>query len=107
MALALAADLVVPPLGVLAICCIVFTIVSTIWHVAFDRNMPVVFSVVDGGLYFFVLVMAWKYCGKELIGLRECADAPRHLVAVARILSSYARGKKSAWVRAERGKESP
>jgi hypothetical protein len=50
----------------------------------------------------FTLATAWHFCGRTLIGRQELLQLPRHMIRVLATLGAFARGRRSAWVRADR-----
>ena len=100
--LALAADLVVPPLGVLAVANATVLLMSLAWTAAVGAWAPLAFAILASALFASSLVAAWCVCGRDLIGLEEVKQLPRHIMIVMGSALNLARGKKVPWVRADR-----
>jgi hypothetical protein len=64
--------------------------------------VPAALSGTALSLFVGTLAAAWFYCGRDLIGRAELADAPRHAYRVAQAAFAFMRGARSSWVRAER-----
>ena len=99
---AMALDLMVPPLVLLAfgsasllIASLGLWLVSGLWS-------ALLLSLGINLVLFVTLFEAWMLRGRELIGVSELADVPRHVANVLRIGLSFARGRRSEWVRADR-----
>jgi len=104
--LTLAADLAVPPLGVLAAANITLLLMSLTWMFAVGAYAPLAFATVASALFASSLVAAWCVCGRDLIGLEEVKKLPRHIIMVMIMVMgsalNLARGHKVPWVRADR-----
>jgi cellulose synthase/poly-beta-1,6-N-acetylglucosamine synthase-like glycosyltransferase len=100
--LALAADLAVPPLGVLAVANIALLLMSLAWMAAVGAYAPLAFATLASALFASSLVAAWCVCGRDLIGLEEVKQSPRHIIKVMGSALNSARGHKVPWVRADR-----
>jgi cellulose synthase/poly-beta-1,6-N-acetylglucosamine synthase-like glycosyltransferase len=101
--LALAADIAVPPLGLLAIANMALLLVSFAWIAAVGARAPLVLAILASALFASSLVAAWCVCGRDLIGLKEVKLLPRHIITVMGSALNAARGHKVPWVRADRG----
>jgi cellulose synthase/poly-beta-1,6-N-acetylglucosamine synthase-like glycosyltransferase len=100
--LALAADLAVPPLGVLAVANVVLIAMSLTWMAATGAGAPLALAAVGSALFAFSLVAAWRVCGRDLIGLKEVKQLPRHIIMVMGSVLNLARGRRAPWTRADR-----
>jgi cellulose synthase/poly-beta-1,6-N-acetylglucosamine synthase-like glycosyltransferase len=100
--LALAADLAVPPLGVLAVANIALLLMSLAWVAAVGAWAPLALAILASALYASSLVAAWYVCGRDLIGLEELKQLPRHIIMVMGSALNLARGHKVPWVRTDR-----
>jgi cellulose synthase/poly-beta-1,6-N-acetylglucosamine synthase-like glycosyltransferase len=100
--LALAADLAVPPLGVLAVANLVLLLMSLAWLAAVGAWAPLAVAAVASALFASPLLAAWYVCGRDLIGLEEVQRLPRHIVMVMGSVLNLARGHKVPWVRSDR-----
>jgi cellulose synthase/poly-beta-1,6-N-acetylglucosamine synthase-like glycosyltransferase len=100
--LALAADLAVPPLGVLAVANIALLLMSLAWMAAVGAYAPLAFATLASALFASSLAAAWYVFGRDLIGLEEVKQLPRHIIMVMGSALNLARGHKVPWVRADR-----
>jgi cellulose synthase/poly-beta-1,6-N-acetylglucosamine synthase-like glycosyltransferase len=100
--LALAADLAVPPLGVLAVANIALLLMSLAWIAAVGAWAPLAFATLASALFASSLLAAWCICGRDLIGLKEVQRLPRHIIMVIGSVLNLARGHKVPWVRTDR-----
>jgi cellulose synthase/poly-beta-1,6-N-acetylglucosamine synthase-like glycosyltransferase len=100
--LALATDVMVPPLTLLAasyagllLCGIALWLATGAW---------IALAMASAGiaLFSFALATAWHFCGRDLLGHRELLQLPRHMARVLGSVKAFARGRRSAWVRADR-----
>jgi cellulose synthase/poly-beta-1,6-N-acetylglucosamine synthase-like glycosyltransferase len=98
----LAADLLMPPLVLLAFAVngifaltLGFGLIAGIWIPGMLAGMAV-------ALFAAFLIAAWFYCGRDIIGRAELAEVPRHTWRVLRAAVDLLGGKRSSWVRAER-----
>jgi cellulose synthase/poly-beta-1,6-N-acetylglucosamine synthase-like glycosyltransferase len=100
--LALAADLAVPPLGVLAVANIALLLMSLAWMASVGAGAPLAFAILSSALFALSLAAAWLVCGRDLIGLKELKQLPRHIIMVMGSALNLARGHKTPWIRADR-----
>jgi cellulose synthase/poly-beta-1,6-N-acetylglucosamine synthase-like glycosyltransferase len=100
--LALAADLAVPPLGVLAVANVILLTLTLIWMTGTGAGVPFGFAALGSALFAFSLVTAWHVCGRDLIGLTELKQLPRHIITVMCSALNFARGHRIPWIRADR-----
>jgi hypothetical protein len=100
--LALAADLAVPPLGMLAVANMTLVALCLTYMVVGGTGAPLGLAAIDIALFAFSLITAWYVCGRDLIGLRELKQVPRHVIIVLCSALELARGHRAPWVRADR-----
>jgi len=100
--LALAADIAVPPLGMLMLANVLLVSSCLAYMVLADNIVPLGLAALATCLFSFALATAWHVCGRDLIGLNEIKQIPRHIVAVMRSIVRLARGQRTPWIRAER-----
>jgi glycosyltransferase involved in cell wall biosynthesis len=100
--LALAADVIVPPLTLLAAGLAGMLVVNTGFLIMTGGWLPLAISGSGAVFFGFTLATAWHFCGRTLIGHQELLQLPRHMVRVLATLGAFVRGKRSAWVRADR-----
>ncbi|MDX6288486.1 MAG: hypothetical protein QOH42_285 [Blastocatellia bacterium] len=100
--LGLAADLAVPPLGVLAAAHMMLMLLC-LTHLAITGTVvPLALAVLGSAIFAFSLITAWYFCGRDLIGLSEIRQLARHLISVIRSALNLARGHRAQWIRADR-----
>lgn len=100
--LALAADLAVPPLSVLAVANVALLLISLAWMAAVGAGAPLAFAILSSTLFASSLVAAWHVCGRDLIGLKQVKQLPRHIMMVMESALNLARGHRVPWVRTDR-----
>ncbi len=102
--LALACDLAVPPLVVLGMLCGLSFLASTLWYGIAGEIAPLAINASNIALLTIFLILAWFYCGRDLIGRKDLVLVPQHFAAVLQIVFAYRRGGRREWNRAERKK---
>lgn len=100
--LALAADISVPPLGVLAAGYIAALLTSVTWLAVFHAAAPLVISGLGAALLLSSLLAAWHLCGRDLVGRAELEHVPRHLAVALGSALNAVRGRKVSWTRTDR-----
>lgn len=100
--LALAFDLAVPPLGVLAVANLILAASCLIFAAVTGAVAPLALAMLGCALFSFCLVTAWCVCGRDLVGAKEIKQLPRHLLLVVRSVLKLALGHKAQWIRADR-----
>jgi hypothetical protein len=100
--LALAADLAVPPLGVLAVANITLGALCLAYIAVTGTRTPLIPAALANALFAFSLVTAWYVCGRNLVGSKEITQLPWHVITVIRSVANLARGHRTAWIRADR-----
>jgi cellulose synthase/poly-beta-1,6-N-acetylglucosamine synthase-like glycosyltransferase len=101
-ALALGVDLLVPPLTILLIVCFTIALAASILFLLAGWTTFFAVSIVNVALLCSFLFIAWRLCGRDLIGLREIVQFPRLVTSGICSFGGYVVGKRSAWVRTER-----
>jgi cellulose synthase/poly-beta-1,6-N-acetylglucosamine synthase-like glycosyltransferase len=100
--LALAADVMVPPLTLLAAAHAGLFAAGAAFWLILGEWLPLAVTSIGMALFCFSLAVAWHFCGRDLIGRHEVLQLPRHMVRVLGTVKAFALGRRSAWVRAER-----
>jgi hypothetical protein len=100
--LALAADLAVPPLGMLALANVALGTVCLIHMAVTGATAPFGLAVLANALFAFSLGAAWYICGRDLVGGKEIGQLPKHVLMVMHSVLSLARGQTTNWIRADR-----
>jgi hypothetical protein len=100
--LALAADLAVPPLSVLAAANGMLVLLCLADLAASGTIVPLVLALLASTGFAFSLVTAWYFCGRDLVGLNEIKQLPRHFLVVTRSALKLVRGHRTQWIRADR-----
>ena len=101
-AAAMAADLIVLPLGIVAGSCILMLSLSATWFLLSGAVWPVAMSTAAAALFISALLLAWHFAARDLIGRRELRVIPKYLLMILRIFVKFVSGRRSAWTRAER-----
>ena len=99
---ALACDLIVPPLAVLGISCAAVWTIAFLSYLAGYSYVPLILGTIVVVTMLSVLVVCWRLCGRDLLGLRELVLLPLHIATVIRIIADYTLGRRSSWTRTER-----
>ena len=100
--LAMAADLAVPPLSMLAAANVTLAMLCFA-HLALGGSVvPLALALVANAAFAFSLITSWYFCGRDLIGIRELKQLPSHLLMVTRAALNLARGYRAQWIRADR-----
>lgn len=102
--LAMAADILVPPLGLLAAAHAVLLLVCGFWFWLTAAALPVMLAAIGAFMFFASLALAWFYCGRGLVGFAELRAVPMYLGRILNAGFSFVSGRRSQWVRAQRGK---
>jgi hypothetical protein len=100
--LALGADLAVPPLSVLAAANIILVLLCLADLAVGGTVVPLVLALLASAIFAFSLGTAWYFCGRDLIGLNEIKQLPRHLLVVTCSALNLVRGHRTQWIRADR-----
>jgi hypothetical protein len=105
--LAMAADLAVPPLGLLIPISLLTGTLSLVLFLTANLYAPLALSAFNVLSLAVFLALAWFSCGRDLIGFRELALFPVYAGGIARMLWQYLSGNRSGWLRANRPKQAP
>jgi len=100
--LALAFDLAVPPLGVLAVADLILAMSCLIFAAVTGASAPLGLAMLGCALFSFCLATTWCVCGRDLVGAKEIKQLPRHLMLVMRSALNLVLGHKAQWIRADR-----
>jgi cellulose synthase/poly-beta-1,6-N-acetylglucosamine synthase-like glycosyltransferase len=102
---ALALDLMVPPLSLLALLLFIALTVSSALAFMGMRPYALTISATSVFLVFLALVMAWRECGRTILPLRTLALIPSYIARKVYLYGAILLGKRvSQWVRAERNR---
>ncbi|MGL4636645.1 MAG: glycosyltransferase family 2 protein [Beijerinckiaceae bacterium] len=102
--LALALDVLVPPLTLLiGLHGLVFAGAGLLL-VLTGHWLAFAIAMLNLALLSFALIAAWRVSGRHLLGIKELLQLPGHAGRVAMTSLSFAAGKRSSWVRADRSR---
>ncbi len=99
---AMAADLVVPPLGLLGAGVVGLNAVTILWWLATSSWAPLFVTAVALLLSILTLGIAWARAGRDLIAWNEFAAIFSHILKQLEIARQFLAGRRSEWVRSER-----
>lgn len=99
---ALGADLLVPPLTLLAAIQLALVAAAAAAFVLVGLVAPVMIAAAVVAITLLSLLAAWRAHGRDVVSLRDLAALPRHGLAIGRIVTRFARGERSRWNRSER-----
>jgi cellulose synthase/poly-beta-1,6-N-acetylglucosamine synthase-like glycosyltransferase len=102
--LALALDILVPPLSLLAGAHGLVALAAAALFVLTGATAALAVSLTGLALLLFALITAWRVSGRNLIGRKELAQLPAHAGRVMLTVMSFAAGRRSGWVRADRSR---
>ena len=100
--LALALDLMVPPLGLLAFADMLSLLAGLGFAALTGGELPLLLASAAMALFCLAVLGAWHLRGRNLIGPRELRGMAAHFWSVLHIGGLFMRGKRSSWVRADR-----
>jgi cellulose synthase/poly-beta-1,6-N-acetylglucosamine synthase-like glycosyltransferase len=101
-ALALAADLLVPPLTILVLVCFAIFVAALLLFLLASWTTLFIVSALNLGLLCLFLLLAWQLCGRDIIGLREVVRFPSLLPFSIWSFVRFLARRRSAWVRTDR-----
>ena len=100
--LALAADLLVPPLGFLLAVVVAFNLTTFFWFVATGFVGPQLVALASLCICCIALVATWAMAGRDLIEFRDFGEFARHAARQLSVIKGYIAGRRSKWTRSER-----
>ena len=100
--LALAVDLLVPPLVLLGLANASLFAVGAAWALLTGSSAPMIVAIVSCCLLAASLGGAWAVHGRDLIGTKELRELPAHLIRVVNATAGFVAGQRSIWIRADR-----
>ncbi|MBA2127595.1 glycosyl transferase [Hyphomicrobium methylovorum] len=100
--LALAADIAVPPLGLLLALLVILTLVTATLLLATGYALPFILSFGAGVLAFLALLLAWAKGGRDLIGAAEVREISQYALRQLSVAKDFVAGRRAAWIRSER-----
>lgn len=102
--LALALDLVVPPLSLLVLIAAAVLVVAVLFALLGAGALPVVLAVLNASLLVVAVLLAWGRFGRDILPWRRALAATGQILQRFRLFRHLARGGASEWVRTDRGK---
>lgn len=102
---ALAADLMVPPLALLLLLIVVQWIASALLYAATGASWPLRLGSAAAVLLAFAVLLAWSRYGRESLPLRSLFLAPLYALGKTPLYLRFFRARQQAWVRSRRNHE--
>lgn len=99
---AIAADLMVPPLGLLGAGTLGLNALTILWWFAGGGWPPLLLAALVLLLSILTLGIAWVRSGRDLIALSEFAALPSYVMKQLLIGKQFFAGQRSGWIRSER-----
>lgn len=99
---AIAADLMVPPLGLLGAGTLGLNVLTILWWFAGGGWAPILLAAIVLLLSILTLAIAWVRSGRDLIALSEFAALPLYVMRQLVIGKQFFTGHRSGWIRSER-----
>lgn len=99
---ALAADLMVPPLGLLGVGVVSLNFVSLLWLLITGHAWPSILALASLIMCCLALSIAWARSGRDLIGWKEVKGLPSYVARQVATGLQLLVGRRSGWIRSER-----
>ena len=103
--LAIALDLSVPPLSLLALLVIFLQGMTVFWLAATSSVAPFIVSTVSVLLFGAAVGVAWWRFGRDMLSLRDLVAAPVYCVSRIPSLLRFVTHRQVAWIRSPRNQE--
>lgn len=99
---AIAADLMVPPLGLLGAGTLGLNVLTILWWIAGGDWLPLLLAAIALLVSVLTLGIAWFRSGRDLIAPSELAALPSYVMKQLAISKQFFVGHRSGWIRSER-----
>lgn len=99
---ALALDLAIPPLALLALFVIVLVGAAGVAMIIFGTSIPFVLSVVVLFLFCLGVFAAWAGFGRDLLSFRDILSLPIHMLAKVPLYLQFVYDRQKKWIRTKR-----
>jgi cellulose synthase/poly-beta-1,6-N-acetylglucosamine synthase-like glycosyltransferase len=99
---ALAVDLMVPPLALLLLMHLLLGVANLLGAAMFGWSAPLVLSALALMLLGSAIVLAWCRFGRDVISLGELATAPLYALRKLPMYAAFLKNRQAEWVRAKR-----
>jgi len=103
--LALALDLIVPPLALLALLVAVIWVVSSVFFVAAKSPLPMAISSVAIAVLALSIFLAWLRHGRHIISFGKLAFAALYALLKLPMYAKFLITRQTAWIRSKREEE--
>lgn len=100
--LALALELLVPPLSLLVMLWVTLLALTAGFAFLSGLSLPLLLTSLAGGLLLLSIVLAWQRYGRDEISLRQLAQIPLYLLWKIPLYLGYVINPEKRWVRTER-----
>jgi cellulose synthase/poly-beta-1,6-N-acetylglucosamine synthase-like glycosyltransferase len=102
--LALAFDVMTPPLSLLAALHAAAAGFAALVFLTMGEPTALIMTAAGLAVFSLALFSAWWICGRDILQGREWAGLPRHFGKVLRSVSAFIGGRRSSWIRADRSR---
>ena len=99
---ALALDLAIPPLTLLALFAIVLLGITGIAKIAFGVNTPFFLSVITLFLFSLAVLIAWVGFGRDILSFRDVISLPIHMLTKIPLYLQFVLDRQKKWIRTDR-----
>lgn len=103
--LAMALDVAIPPLSLLAFACVLALLVSAPWALLSGATTPLLFSVLACVLFALAVASAWQRVGRALLSSSDLAQVASYLFWKLPLYARFVTARQLAWVRSQRHEE--
>jgi hypothetical protein len=105
MLFAIALDLSVPPLALLALLTVTLQSITLFWFAVSYSTGPLFIATVSSGLFAVSIGIAWWRFGRDLLSLRDLAAVPAYCASKIPSFLRFVTNRQTAWVRSPRSKQ--
>lgn len=105
--LALALDLVVPPLSLLVMLWLGLALMAALAFTAGASGLPALILAVEGGLMLMAIAAAWGKFGRTMIPAQTLLAIPLYLLWKVPLYAAFLVRRQTKWVRTERDASHP
>jgi len=103
--LAMALDLAVPPLALLALMLAAFDSLGLFLFFTMSITGPLLLAIVASSIFAFSIVVAWWQYGRDLIPFRQLILAPLYAAVKIPLYARFLLNRERKWIRTKRGTE--
>jgi hypothetical protein len=103
--LAMALDVAIPPLSLLAFACVLALLAGGLWALVSGATSALLLALLACALFALAVATAWHRVGRALLSPQDLAQVATYLFWKLPLYARFVTARQLAWVRSQRHEE--